>query len=168
VVVVVGGLVVVLDGVVVAVVAEVPDALDVEAGGAAVTATVPAINATGEEIKVMGRRTLRARGGRRAGRRRACRAVEVPNRLIAPLRRRACRAVEVPNRLIFPPRHGNHARYVSFIPRASRATGNQRRFSTKSDSILQRNEGAMILLREGCNTAWANPRIGVRTHDSQP
>jgi hypothetical protein len=85
VVVFVGGTVVVLDGAVVAVFPEL-DAPDEDADDAALTAAVPAINEVGNAIKVIGMRTLSARGGRRAGRRRACRAVEVPNRLIAPLR----------------------------------------------------------------------------------
>jgi hypothetical protein len=77
-----------------------------EAGAAAVTATVPAINAAGAAINATGRSTPRARGSRWAAGRRAWPAVEVPNHLV---RRRACRAVEVPNRLIAPPRNGNHA-----------------------------------------------------------
>jgi hypothetical protein len=56
------------------VVGEVLDAPDEEADAAALTGTVPAINAAGGAIKVMGTSTLSARAGWRAGRRRACRA----------------------------------------------------------------------------------------------
>jgi hypothetical protein len=90
VVVVVDGLVVVvvgLDGAVVAVVAEVLDAPDEEAEAVALTATFPAINAIGKAIKVTGTRTLSVCEGRRAGRRRACRALEVPSRPLIARRR---------------------------------------------------------------------------------
>jgi hypothetical protein len=62
VVVVVGGTVVVLDGTVEAVVAKLLDGPDEETGAAALTATVPAINAAGAAINVMGRSTATTRG----------------------------------------------------------------------------------------------------------
>jgi hypothetical protein len=130
------GVVVALECTVVAVLAEVLDAPDEEAGAAALTATVPAIKAAGAAIKLMGTSTPRVWGRRRrAGCRRAWRAVEVPNRLA---RRRACRAVEVPNRLIAPPRNGNHARSTcrSFHGPPGQP-GISIDYLTKSDSILQ-------------------------------
>jgi hypothetical protein len=146
----VGELAVGVDGAVVAVVPEVLDAPEEEADVAALTATVPVPMVIRRAIKVVGMRTLNARDERPAARRRAARAAEVPDRLIAL------------------PRNGNHARDTCRSSHGPHAVGLPGYgevsvcLVTKGDFIPNETR-VQWFCRARCNAGFGNPYRGEGT-----